>query len=38
VAFALTAIFRRVNKHRLVVTAADGEVFLLQKVSPTAPI
>lgn len=32
VAFALTAIFLRMNKHRLVVTAADGEAFLLQKV------
>ena len=32
VAFALTAIFLRMNKHRLVVTAVDGEAFLLQKV------
>jgi len=32
VAFALTATFLRMNKYRLVVTAADGEAFLLQKV------
>ena len=32
VAFALTAIFLRMNEHRLVVTAADGEAFLLQNV------
>lgn len=32
VAFALSAIFLRMNKHRLVVTAADGEAFLLQRV------
>ena len=32
VAFALTATFLRMNKYRLVVTAADGEVFLLQRV------
>lgn len=32
VAFALTATFLRMNKHRLVVTTADGEAFLLQKV------
>jgi death-on-curing protein len=32
VAFALTATFLRMNKHRLVVTATDGEAFLLQRV------
>ena len=32
VGFALTAIFLRMNKHRFVVTAAEGEAFLLQKV------
>lgn len=32
VAFALTATFLRMNKHRLVVTATDGEAFLLQTV------
>jgi len=32
VAFALTATFLRMNKYRLVVTAAAGEAFLLQKV------
>jgi death-on-curing protein len=32
VAFALTATFLRMNKHRVVVTATDGEAFLLQTV------
>lgn len=32
VAFALTAVFLRMNRHRVVVRAADGESFLIERV------
>lgn len=32
VAFALTAIFLRINGYRLVVSADDGELFLVERV------
>lgn len=32
VAFALTAIFLRLNGHRIVIGAAEGEAFLIERV------
>lgn len=32
VAFALTAIFLRMNHYRLVVSAQDGEEFLVERI------